>query len=494
MMGIIDEAHFWSGRMSRPNILLLISDEHPPQLTGCYGHRRVRTPTIDGLGARGAIFDAAYCPSPICAPSRAAMMTSRHVHEIGVWDNASPLGCDQPTFAHAFRRAGYLTALCGKMHFVGPDQLHGFEQRWTQDIYPADFRWTRPHRKGPPVNPGQNIDRVYEAGPGWSVDMDYDEEVMFRAWNGLREMAKHPPGRPWLLAVSFTAPHFPFRAPPRYWELYDESAIDLPTIPDDYREREHAYVGWLRRHGRFDHLVPDDVCRRARRAILARTTMLDDYLARVLETLRSEGLDENTIVIYLSDHGEMLGEHGLWYKNAAYEWSARVPLIVSGPGIEPRRIGEVVSLLDLGPTLCGLAGIEPIAPRSDGRDLSDLIRGRRGEEAGLAIMENYGEGVWRGVRTIRCGSMKLTWAAGTEPELFDLDADPDEWRNVAGDPAYATARERLMRRLMEDWDPDACDEARWRSEERRAAIQPVMAGRFGWQYPSPPPVQPLGYE
>ena len=130
----------------RPNILLLMSDSHPVFLTGCYGHPHARTPSLDALAARGAVFDAAYCPSPICAPSRAAMLTGRHVHTVEAWDNASPLRSDWPTFAHSFSAAGYHTVLCGKMHFVGADQLHGFDERWTQDIYPTTFDWTRSNR------------------------------------------------------------------------------------------------------------------------------------------------------------------------------------------------------------------------------------------------------------------------------------------------------------------------------------------------------------
>jgi len=476
--------------IDRPNVLILMGDEHPVFMSGCYGHRSVRTPTLDGLAARGVVFDAAYCPSPICAPSRAAMMTGRHVHTVQVWDNAAPLRCDWPTFAHSFSAAGYRTILCGKMHFVGPDQLHGFGERWTQDIYPATFDWTRSNRRETAVNDGQNIDRVFEAGEGWTRDMDYDEEVVFRAEYGLRRIARQRERPPFMMCVSLTGPHYPYRAPSRYWNMYCDDDVDLPVIPDDYRDRDHVYVDWLRRHGKFDRLVPDEVCIRARRAILGRITMVDDYLRRILSLLRREGLERDTIVVYASDHGDMMGEHGLWYKNAAYEWSSRSPWLMAGPGVAPRRIDEAVSLLDLGPTLCGLAGVTPIYDRTDGRDLSDLLRGEREPGTGQAIMENYGEGVWRGWRMIRQGQHKMTYVPGYEPELYDLAADPDEWRDVAGDPAYAKVRADLERAVLSDWDPDLCDEMRWRSEERRLAI--LSAGQsLDWQMPSAPVPHPL---
>jgi choline-sulfatase len=481
--------------MPRPNVLFLMSDEHPVFMTGCYGHRSVKTPTIDALAARGVVFDAAYTPSPICCPARAAMMTGRHTHVIEVWDNASPLRSDWPTFAHSFRAAGYRTALCGKMHFVGPDQHHGFEERWTQDIYPATFDWTRSNRAGTAVNPGQNIDRIYEAGPGRTTDMAYDEEIAFRTLTGLRRFKKESPDKPFMLCVSFTGPHYPFKAPPEYWNRYSDADVDLPKIPSDYLSREHEHVKWLRTHGRFDHLVPDHVCLAARRSILARITMVDDYLRSILQCAESEGLLENTIVVYASDHGDMMGEHGLWFKNSAYEWSSRVPLIVTGPGIAARRSSEAVSLLDLGPTLCGLAGIDPVYDRTDGRNLTDLIRGQRADGPGQAIMENYAEGVWRGWRMIRRGNFKLNFVPGCEPELYDLSQDPDEWNNLAAQAQYKDVRDELTRRVMEGWNPAVCDEKRWQSEERRLAILRTLGpGQpAAWQITSPSVPHPLQF-
>ncbi len=354
--------------MTSPDVLFLMGDEHPVFFAGCYGHRSAKTPTMDAIARAGVAFDAAYCASPICAPSRAAMMSGRHVHKIGVWDNASPMNCDQVTMAHDFRAAGYRTVMAGKMHFVGPEQRHGFEERWTQDIYPCDFRWTRPHVPLPPVNPGQNIDRVYESGVGWTNDMDYDEEVLFRSEYGLRQMASHGEARPLFMVVSFTGPHWPYRAPEPYFNQYRDEDVDLPKIPKDWQKYDHAAIGWLRRHGKFDHLVPDEVCRRARRAILGRVTQVDAMHKRVIAANRAARPGRDCYNIYASDHGDMMGEHGLWFKNSAYEWSARVPMLISGPGITPRRYSEAVGLVDLGPTLAGLCGVEQLWPERDGRD------------------------------------------------------------------------------------------------------------------------------
>jgi len=478
-----------SGKRS-PNVIILMADQLPVFMCGCYGHRSVKTPTIDALARNGAVFDAAYCPSPICAPSRASIMTGLHVHKHEVWDNAAPLRCDLPTFAHSFSAAGYRTILCGKMHFVGPDQMHGFDERWTQDIYPATFDWTRSNRKQVAVNDGQNIDRVYGAGMGYTPDMDYDKEVLFRTEHGLKRIARKSRNDPFMLLVSFTGPHHPYRAPKTYWDLYSDKDVDLPEIPEDYRKREHEHVKWNRRHGRFDRLVPDKVCRTARHASLARTTMVDDYLARIVALLGELKMADNTVVVFTADHGDMLGEHGLWFKNTSYEWSSRVPFIVSGPGIPAQRISEPVTLLDLGPTLCSLAGVKPIYDRIDGRDISDLVLGKRSSEPGEAIMENYGEGVWRGWRMIRKGQYKMVYVPGYEPELFDLSKDPNEWNNVVNDPAYKEIRTELEAAVLKDWkNHDELEEKRYQSEERRIAIRKV-GQELDWQKKSVPVPHP----
>ena len=166
--------------------------------------------------------------------------------------------------------------------------------------------------------------------------------------------------------------------------------------------------------------------------------------------------------------------------------------MVTGPGIPAARSTEPVSLLDLGPTLCSLAGIEQVYPVTDGRDLGPLLTGERDDREGEAIVEYYGDGTWRGWRTIRRGNLKLTYAPGYEPLMFDLEKDPGEWNDVSGDPAYARARELLMERVLRGWNPEECDERRYRSEERRLAILKTHGpGKpESWRYPSPPLPRP----
>lgn len=465
------------------NVVVFLSDEQPAFMTGCYGDPLAHTPTMDGLARTGAVFDAAYCASPICCPSRAAIMTSRHVHTMEVWDNASPLRSDWPTFAHTFRASGYRTVLCGKMHFVGPDQLHGFEERWVSDIYPASFEWTRSNRQGAAVNNGgQTRAMVMAAGPGETEDMLYDELVIRRAVDGLPALLDDD--RPFLLVVSITGPHFPFNAPAAYWDRFKDAPIPLPTAPENPRAFEHPYVDWVRTSGRLGEPVPDEVYRNARRAIYGRMALVDDHLQKITQVFDARQALAKTIFAFTSDHGDMMGEHGLWFKNTAFDASSRVPLIITGPGIQAGRIEETASLLDLGPTLAGLAGIPALDVPSDGRDLAQLLRGARPQEAGQAIIENYGEGLHRGVRTIVRDRHKLNVCLDTPPELFDLRADPGEWHNVASQPAYGGILAELKQRLATaSPEPQHYDEQRWLSEERRLAILAAVpaAQRPAWR-------------
>jgi len=457
---------------TRPNVIVLMGDEHTFAHTGCYGSDIVKTPTIDAIAERGAIFDAAYCASPICAPCRASMMTSRYVHELETWDNASPFRSDWPTFAHDFTAAGYRTALCGKMHFVGPDQHHGFTERWFPDIYPAGFDWTHHNRGEVAVHTwGQQVGMVEEAGPGTTDDMDYDEMVRARAVTGLRHALQ--PGQPPLMAiVSFTSPHAPFKAPQEYYDLYADVEIPLPDLPEGYQEHEHEITQRVRAMGRFHEELPPETIRASIIAQMARTTLLDDHLAKLMRVIEESGQADNTYILYCSDHGDMMGEHNLWFKNCPYEWSARVPFVIAGPGIAPgQRIRETVDLHDLNPTLCGLAGIDKLDYPRVGRDLSPLLHGKRDQETGRALFEMYADGTVQGYRTIVKSRWKLTTCDGADPELFDLETDPGEWTNRAADPECARIRDELLTELMASWGrPAELDEKRWQSEERRMAI------------------------
>ncbi|MGH7187095.1 MAG: choline-sulfatase, partial [Pseudomonadota bacterium] len=337
-------------------------------------------PNIERLASEGVVFENAYCNSPLCAPARFSMLAGRLASRIGAFDNAAEFPASIPTFAHYLRAAGYRTCLSGKMHFVGPDQLHGFEERITTDVYPADFGWTPEWDRPEKIQWWfHNMLSVLEAGPyERSLEMDYDEEVAFHAARWICDAAREGDERPWLLTVSFIHPHDPYLAPREYWARYDPARIDMPAVPFiPVEQRDPLSRRMFELYDRGEYRVTAEHVRAARHGYYAMITYADALLGQVLSMLRATGAGENTVVIATADHGEMLGERGLWYKMTFFERSARVPLILHAPKqFHPRRVAGNVSLLDLLPTLIELGGVErdPVV-QTDGRSLLPLAAG-----------------------------------------------------------------------------------------------------------------------
>ena len=427
---------------SRPNFLILMADQLAASALPAYGNRIVKTPHIDGLAERGVVFQSAYCNSPLCAPSRFAFMTGQLPSAIGAYDNAAELPAHVPTFAHYLRHAGYQTTLSGKMHFCGPDQLHGFERRLTSDIYPADFGWT-PDWLNFAERPSwyHNMDSVTRAGAYVRTNqIDFDDEVIFQSQRHLFDIARGNDSRPFCLVVSMTHPHDPYAIPAEYWNRYEEAQIDMPRVqirPEqlDPHSRRLRHVC-----GMDAQVVTSEQIRAARRAYYGAVSYVDDQIGKMMRALKDARLDANTIVILLADHGEMLGERGLWYKMSFFEPSARVPLLVHAPRhIAAGTVGASVSTIDLLPTLAELAsdGKAPqYATELDGRSLLPHLERRGGHDEVFA--EYLAEGAIAPIVMIRRGAHKFVHSPADPDQLFDLSADPDELHNrAASDPALS---------------------------------------------------------
>src|SRR3954451_12392677 len=376
-----------------PNILMIMADQLSALALRAYGHPVARTPHLDRLAAQGVVFENAYCNFPLCAPSRASLMSGQLASRIGVYDNAAEFPASVPTLAHGLRALGYATCLSGKMHFVGPDQLHGFEERLTTDIYPADFGWT-PNWDAPEERIDwwyHNMESVRQAGVAEATNqLDFDDETAFHAVRFLRDAARTSDRRPFMLTVSFTHPHDPYVARPEHWGRYEGVAIDPPRVPCVPEELRDAHSRRLRRVPAMEEVAVSaaDV-ERARRAYYASISYVDDLVGEILGVLDRLGMAEDTGVLLTSDHGDMLGERGLWYKMHFFEWAARVPLLLAGPGLAARRVGAPVSLVDILPTLLELGGgaIRPdVGFDVDGSSLLPLARG---EEAGRTVRSEY---------------------------------------------------------------------------------------------------------
>jgi choline-sulfatase len=460
----------------RPNLLIIMADEHAPQFSGPYGHPIVKTPNLDRLASEGVVFEHAYCNSPLCVPSRMSFMTGRYVHHIGAWDNTSALSSDTVTWAHLVRAAGYDAVLAGKQHFVGPDQLHGFRAQLARDLHAEHdhpiFDWSEGTRVAPQPWPA-----LAKAGPGTTIEIEVDDQVEAAALAYLRDAARRR--QPWALNVSFIAPHFPLIVPQRYWDLYPLDQIDLPHIPLGHLQRQHPV--YQRMRAMFGMVeFPEELTRRGRAGYYGLITYLDEKIGRLLDALEETGQRENTLVIYTADHGEMAGEHGMWRKSNFYDYASRVPLQLSWPGHLPagRRVREVVSLVDLVAALVEVAG----APRDiplDGDSLLPLARGEAVDWKDEAFAEYLAHGVARPMAMLRRGRFKLNYSLDDPPELYDLHDDPGEFHDLAGEPAYRAVREELRARLLAHWDPIALERQVRQSQKERLLIRAAITGAGG---------------
>ena len=477
---------------SAPNLLLLIADQLTPGALAAYGNRVSRAPHMQRLAEEGVVFESAYCASPLCAPARQGLLTGRLPSSFGGFDNASELPSEVPTVAHHLRRAGYRTVLAGKMHFAGPNQLHGFEERLTTDIYPADFGWTPDWRR-----PGErlpwyhNMDSVLQAGPCVRTNqLDFDDEVVFAAQRKLFDLARQPDGRPFFLTVSLTHPHDPYAIAEPWWSRHGDDEVDLPALrAADVRDDPHTA---RLRHATLADVTPtsDAQVRRARRAYYGEIAYVDDQFGRLLDTLDAIGQREDAIVILASDHGDMLGERGLWYKMSLFEPSVRVPLVVHAPNrFRAARVAESVSLFDLLPTLVDLAsgGAAAALPSPvTGRSLLPHLQGRGGHDEAFA--EYLGEIALAPIVMIRRGRHKFVHSPADPDQLFDLAADPLELRNLASDPAHADLVHALRDEARRRWDLPALHEQVLRSQDARRLVHDAESrGRrpaWDWQPPS----------
>ena len=473
----------------QPNVLFVMADQLAPHFTGAYGHPLVRTPAMDTLVERGTRFDAAYCPSPLCAPSRFAMLTGRPVSAIGAWDNAAELSASVPTLAHYLRLAGYRTTLSGKMHFVGPDQLHGFERRLTTDIYPADFAWTPDWDA-----PGERIDKWYhnmdslsEAGQALATyQIDYDEEVGFAATRNLYDLARGTDERPFFLAVSFIHPHDPYVARPERWDLYDHDDIDLPDVPPTDSLDPHTLR--IRRGIQADTIgYTEAQCRNARHAYYANTGYFDSWVGALVRVLEETGQLDNTVVIVTSDHGDMLGDRGAWFKMSFFERSARVPFIMAGPDIANGTVPNACSLLDLLPTLLDIATDgrpwpELAAPPA-GRSLWESATGGA-DPVDETTAEYMGEMTSHPMFMIRRGRHKYIHCDTDPALLYDLEADPLERTNLAGDPGHTDLAAAFATEVTERWDSAAIRRQVLASQRARRVLQAAMetGDLHSWDY------------
>ena len=470
----------------KPNVLILMVDQLNGTLFPDGPAKWLHTPNLKRLAERSTRFLNAYTASPLCAPGRAAFMSGQLPSKNQVYDNAAEFSSSIPTYAHHLRRAGYHTCLSGKMHFVGPDQLHGFEERLTTDIYPADFGWTPDYRK-----PGERIDWWYHnmgsvTGAGVAEitnQLEYDDEVAHHATRKLYDLARGADQRPWCLTVSFTHPHDPYVARQKYWDIYADCAHLQPQVAAiPYQDQDAHSKRIFDANDWRSYEITDTMIERSRRAYFANISYLDEKIGEILGVLEATGQSAN--IIFVSDHGDMLGERGLWFKMSFFEGSARVPLMISSPDMTPGLVHAPVSTIDLCPTLCDLAGVEmdEVAPWTAGESLVPL--GQGAERLSPVMMEYAAEASYAPMVSLRLERWKFNRCAIDPDQLFDLEADPNELHNLAALPEHQEVVSRLSAEVDARWDLDAFDAAVRQSQACRWVVYDALrqGGCYPWDY------------
>ncbi|MDH7602841.1 MAG: sulfatase-like hydrolase/transferase [Armatimonadota bacterium] len=420
-------------RASRPNILFIISDQHNPRVVGYAGNEKAHTPNIDRLAERGVRFDACYCQSPLCVPSRLSLLTGKYAFRCFAWNNASVLYPDALTLPQHLGNHGYETVLVGKMHLKGPRWDGGFKHRPYGDIIIDRFCGHQPD----PVETwdGRWCDHKVGRFP-WAGETEIPESLLLdsvvtrESIAFLLEHADKNPEVPWFLCAGYGRPHFPFTAPGRYFRRAMADPPQLPPRPEGYPESLHPHDRYIVDDFHI-YDFSDEIQQKTLAAYYACVNYLDDCIGELLSALERSGLLENTYVIYTSDHGEMAGEHGMWSKRSYYDGSSRVPLVICGPGIPAGRVVTTpVELLDLFPTFCDWAGI-PSPEGLDGESLTPLLSGdaesrkKRWARSEILIPNERIE-----FRMARDERWKYVEFPAAPPVLFDMLNDPDETTNL----------------------------------------------------------------
>lgn len=461
--------------MRPANLVVIMSDEHHPRAMGVAGHPFAVTPNLDRLAADGTRFDAAYCNSPICVPSRASFATGRYVHTLGTWDNAIAYDGSVPGWGHALQRSGHLVDSIGKLHYRNAEDPTGFDRQYhPMHIFGGYGMVWGALRNGEADFSARAHVMMDPIGPGTSKYNIYDDRIAAEAERWLADAAAAPPDRPWVLYLGFVAPHFPLTVPQDILDLYP---VDLMPPPRLHPKDGHPRHPWLERSHQL-HPV-DDALDDARRRLATACyyglcTWIDRQVGRVMTALDRTGLAGDTRVIYTSDHGDNVGARGMWGKSTHYDDAAGVPIIMAGPGIARGQVCKTpVSLIDLAPTIMDGVGEDPYAWTADlpGRSLFE-IAAQPEDPARTVFSEYHAFASPSAAFMLRNRGYKYNHYVGYDPELFDLARDPGEEHNLASDPAHAAIRAAFKAQLRGMLDPDAID-------AQAKVDQAALVARFG---------------
>jgi choline-sulfatase len=427
-------------------------------MMGCSGHPVVKTPNLDTLSANGVRFESAYCNSPICVPSRASLATGRYVHQIGAWDNSAPYTGDVPSWGHRLSEQGYHVTTVGKLHYKDDIVDTGFpDKRLSMHVKDGIGDVFGIVRENGGVRT-TNQKKILEAGPGESQYIRYDRAITSEAQRFLQTEANNFE-KPWVLFVSYVSPHFPLIVPQEYFDMYPLESVVLPKQYSLAERPMHPVLEEMRRVCDFQNEFDEYTQRKAVAAYYGLCTFMDDQVGAILRAIKENGLEENTRIIYTTDHGDTLGDHGCWFKSTMYEGSAGVPFIMSGPDLSKGKVvQENISLIDCFPTIIDAVGAQLTEEDQDLPGMSLLPLAKSTSKPTRTVFGEYhASGSVTGMFMIRDDQYKLVYYVGYEPQLFDLKNDPHEMHDVAKDPAYQEILVACEKKLRNIADPEIVD-------------------------------------
>ncbi|MEM7169080.1 MAG: sulfatase-like hydrolase/transferase [Pseudomonadota bacterium] len=442
--------------MKQKNVLIICSDEHARSVLGCYGHSVVQTPTLDKLAGQGVRFTRAYTPSPICISARASIATGTQVHEHGCWSSAEPYYGQHESWMHRLRERDHAVVSIGKLHFRSGRDDNGFSEEILPMYLANDGRgWPQGLIREPLGSFDEASELAKEAGPGESTYTEYDRDITAEACRWLRRYPKVIKNKPWALFVSLVSPHFPLTAPQAFFDLYEGQPLPETIAPGPAGLPDHPVIREMVKFWSYDDYFDDHSRYLGQRAYFGLCSFLDDNIRQVLAALEDSGAARDTVILYISDHGEMLGNHGFWAKSLMYEDSVGIPLIMAGEDLPVSVNDTPVSLTDLAATVEDIVGVEraPAEEPWQSRSLRDIAA--RPDPGRFILSQYHDGGSPTGFYMIRHDRWKYVYYAGREPsQLFDMEADPHELADLGEDRRYERERETMHKLLTSILDPD----------------------------------------